>query len=73
MSKSNILNNEYNICSNVNNVLNRFYGNNWRTRYITHTHGIDFDNLKLSSFTPDNIIDLYLIRILKLFNLNQVK
>jgi len=72
LKKSKILENSYNICSNTFNVLNRFYGNKWKTTYITHLHAIDINTFKLSTLTLENIMNIYLVFILKFFKINKV-
>jgi hypothetical protein len=65
--KSYILDNSYNICSNTSKYLNRMYGNKWKYTYITHTHSLETDK------NLENVINHYLIAILKKFNLHRVK
>jgi phosphorylcholine metabolism protein LicD len=72
LKKSNILENSYNICSNALNVLKRHYGNNWKTNYITHLHSIDINNFNLSNITLENITNIYLLYILKIFKMNKI-
>ena len=68
--KSYILDNIYNICSNTSNYLKRTYGNNWKNTYITHIHSLDPNNIQLSNLTIENIMNIYLILILKILNIN---
>jgi phosphorylcholine metabolism protein LicD len=72
LKKGRILNDTYNICSNTNKVLNRFYGNKWKEKHITHTHIFDLYNFQIKNITFQNIIDFYLIYILKILKINKV-
>lgn len=65
--KSIISGNSYNVCRNPSKHLKRAYGKNWKTPYITHIHSL------FSSFTITNLMNSYLIIILKIFNLHRVK
>jgi len=73
LKKSYILNNKYNITNSPSKHLNRAHGDNWKTTYITHTHTLDLDNFNFSNFTIENLMNTYLIFILKILNYNRVK